>query len=131
MNDVLKPIRQYVFSLKQIEKERSIFEKEQIEESQAQEKLQEVRAEAIELYKNGLISKQWTGTVFHAHVIAKEFFSDKFDQWEKNQIWEEAKELRSKIVNNENSTYLEIGKSAERLFSELIVKAAIEKGIEI
>jgi len=132
IEDLLKPIRKYIYVKNYISKEFQNHLKEEQEKLQAVEKAIQHREECLNFYAEALSSGIWKGTIFHAVTIAKDFKISKLLHPEQVfEFWETSKR-EFKVIENDVENFLEnFGKTAERLFAEKLIIEAIKQKIKL
>jgi hypothetical protein len=135
LDDLIKPIQRYVNAKEEINKQRSKIQKELDEQKEAEQKAIDFENECKEIYNSSLKANEWNGTIYHASIIAKKFLAHQIEQSTKDELFKQAKELmykiRQEMEQDEKNIYQHIGKNEVRIYSELIVKEAISRKLEI
>lgn len=135
LDDLINPIKKYLYVKNYI----TVEEQKHIKEMQERDleiiKSKEFEESSLTTYRLSLQKNEWKGNIFNAHAIAKKYLADKFSQEEKSEIFSKAKQQRLNVEAILDSDPLKIcefvGHTDERLFSNMIVIEAVNRGIEI
>lgn len=134
-SEILEPIQSWAYVRVGIMEEFEKFQQQQKEESEAESKILQFKKESRIIYNKCVDELEWTGSIFHASAIAKDL-AVFLDQETKDEFWVEAKK-ESKQTNEENDKIKRlggsidvkrIGRTPERVYSELIVIESIKNG---
>jgi hypothetical protein len=98
-------------------------------------KAEQFKKESIRIYKASLIVKEWQGDIFNANAIARDI-APSIHQHIKDEIWQEAQVQKNKQDSNyqQNPDKMDlsnVGLTAKRIFSELIVIEGIKQRIKL
>ena len=112
-------------------------QKERLTETEEERriKVDKFKQVSIELYKKSLVCGEWQGDMFHSNAIARDI-APNIHQHIKNTLWNDAKKkkyLQDKAINEDSkeAIFENIGLTAERYFSELIVIEGIKQKIRL
>jgi hypothetical protein len=135
LDDLIKPIQRYVNAKEEINKQHSKIQKELDEQKEAEQKAIDFEKECKDIYNSSLKANEWSGTIYHASIIAKKFLAHQIEQSTKDELFKQAKEvmykIRQEMEQDEKNIYQHIGKNEIRIYSELIVKEAISRKLEL
>ena len=128
--DFIEPIQKYWAKKMMVIRELgNVLQEVNSEDSQVDE-AKKFRQDAIELYKQCLESKKWTGTEFQAHSFAR-MFADSFTQDFKDEVWKDSKReylKRKEAFTGQSDPFALPPPSPERIFSQKIVEEACKRG---
>lgn len=135
LEDLIKPIQRYVNAKEEINKQRYKIQKELDEKQESEFKAKEFENECKEIYNTSLKANEWSGTIYHASIIAKKFLAHQIEQSTKDKLFKQAKELmyqiKEEMQQDEKNIYQHIGKNEIRIYSQLIVKESICRKLEL
>lgn len=140
IDDLIQPIKKYIFTKNYISGERiKILKEERQAEILEKEKIDYIK-KCVLTYSESLKAGKWLGNTFEAIATAKEFKLSAFlDKNKVQNFWIEAKQeyfelkkAEQEDESNELKSFLQnLGKTAERIFAEKIVVECIKQKIEI
>ena len=131
LSDVLDPIQKYYNVKHFISNEAFRDQAEQQQKALSDESELRFKQESIDIYKKSVDIGEWVGDMYNANAIAKEHIAQHFEQEEKKDIWERAKIEYAVRIDDLDTFHLSTGITPTRIFSENLVRLAIERNIQI
>lgn len=140
IEDLIQPVKKYIFAKNYISAEQEKIQKQEIEEQIAEQKKIEHLKTCVLRYEESLKAGKWLGNIFEAITTAKEFNLKQYLSKEQTLLfWNEAKneyfELKKQEKEdekNELQNFLSnLGKTAERIYAEKIVVECIKQKIKL